>query len=339
MNDKDVKSLWKNDKESIKEYISEALTDQKTAEVERKIGYKLPDSYINLMKYQNGGKLARNFFQAKNEQGIPCRSFLIYNINGIGDDKYSSLCGRHGNDFWMSDLWGYPNIGVYIAGFFEPMRGIITLDYSKCGVTGEPEVVHLETRNKGCKKTVLAKDFETFIYGLSKKPKLVPFPFEELKVQLEEASKEAFLEMITLNKEEKICSFALLVDTEATMIFPSTNCQEFLNELIKKVPSETEYYKTEPCEWKYYGDGADDKFNKIDEIIFSYVGLLSSESQLHKFRNELIEVCVQVLEELRATHFFANAYSNAIYLTVSGSSFDLPKTKQKNINSRLNESE
>ena len=42
---------------------------------------------------------------------------------------------------------------------------MIFLDYSKCGLTGEPSVVHIDEEND-YKITTLAASFEEFIRGL-----------------------------------------------------------------------------------------------------------------------------------------------------------------------------
>lgn len=43
---------------------------------------------------------------------------------------------------------------------------MIFLDYRKCGPTGEPSVVHVDQEND-YKITFVAKDFESFIKGLT----------------------------------------------------------------------------------------------------------------------------------------------------------------------------
>ena len=47
--------FWEDSDYARKEYVLPAPTDISIAAVEKKLGYKLPGSYIELMRQQNGG--------------------------------------------------------------------------------------------------------------------------------------------------------------------------------------------------------------------------------------------------------------------------------------------
>lgn len=51
----DFTNFWDDNYYARKEYISDAPTDELIADVEKELGYKLPASYIWLMKQHNGG--------------------------------------------------------------------------------------------------------------------------------------------------------------------------------------------------------------------------------------------------------------------------------------------
>ena len=51
----DFTNFWKDSAYALKEYVSESPSDELIASVEQELGYKLPASYIWLMKQHNGG--------------------------------------------------------------------------------------------------------------------------------------------------------------------------------------------------------------------------------------------------------------------------------------------
>jgi SMI1-KNR4 cell-wall len=162
--DFDFSEFWDDSKYALKTYVSRPPSDALIAEIEGELGYKLPGSYIALMKLHNGGIPSKLNFPTDESTSWAEDHIAITGIFGIGRDKDYSLGGGLGSQFWMGD-WGYPNIGVYFADCPSAGHDMILLDYSKCGKNGEPEVVHVD-QEADYKKTFLAKDFETFIRGL-----------------------------------------------------------------------------------------------------------------------------------------------------------------------------
>ena len=51
----DFTNFWNDDEYALKEYVSNPPSDELIASVEKELGYKLPISYIWLMKQHNGG--------------------------------------------------------------------------------------------------------------------------------------------------------------------------------------------------------------------------------------------------------------------------------------------
>ena len=133
-------------------------TDELIRSVEAELGYKLPESYIYLMKQRNGGKPKNHCFVTKD-----LKTLYLSQILSIGRDDYS-LCGRFGSRFMINE-WGYPDIGVTICHSASAGHEMFFLDYSECGRSGEPKVVYIE-QEAGCRRTVLADSFEEFINGL-----------------------------------------------------------------------------------------------------------------------------------------------------------------------------
>ncbi len=153
--------FWDDNDYALKEYVLNPVSDHYIQEIEHELGYKLPESYIYLMKKHNGG-VPRNAC-------CPCREktswaddhVAIEGIFGIGREKSSSLCGECGSQF-MIDEWHYPAIGVAICDCPSAGHDMIFLDYRECGPDGEPKVIHVD-QECNYKITELAPDFETFI--------------------------------------------------------------------------------------------------------------------------------------------------------------------------------
>jgi len=162
--DFDFKDFWSESSYSVRDYIEEFPDDEMIASIENELGYKLPASYIELMRIQNGGLVEKSCFPTTEDNSWADDHIAITGIMGIGRDKTYSVCGELGSQFMMEE-WGYPNDGVYIADCPSAGHDMILLDYSNCGKYGEPEVVHVD-HEADYKKIFLARDFETFIKGL-----------------------------------------------------------------------------------------------------------------------------------------------------------------------------
>lgn len=155
-----INDFWEDSEYALEKYVCKTLTAEEIDKVEKSLGYKLPDSYINLMKIQNGGIPKNNEIKCSNGKNI-----VITGIFGIGFDKERSLCGKLGSQFWINE-WEYPNIGIAICDTISGGHDMIFLDYRECGVDGEPKVVHIDQEND-YQITFVANNFEEFIKNLS----------------------------------------------------------------------------------------------------------------------------------------------------------------------------
>lgn len=156
----DLKNFWDDSKYAIENYVSEYPTDEVILKVEAKLGYKLPESYIYLMRLHNGGIPKRNFCQCGDDD-FPA---MIEGIYGIGSDKPYSLCGIFCTEFWVEE-WGYPHIGIATCDTPSGGHDMIFLDYSQCGSLGEPRVVLID-QEANYNVRYLAHNFEEFISNL-----------------------------------------------------------------------------------------------------------------------------------------------------------------------------
>jgi len=162
--DFDLSDFWEKSDYAQRTYVSEPPTQALIASIEEELGYKLPASYIALMKSQNGGMPKNRAFPTQEPTTWAEDHIAISGIFGIGRDKAYSLCGELGSQFMMEE-WDYPDIGVYFADCPSAGHDMICLDYRKNGREGEPKVVHVD-QNEDYKITFLAENFESFIKGL-----------------------------------------------------------------------------------------------------------------------------------------------------------------------------
>lgn len=162
--DFDFTGFWDDNDYALKEYVSDTPSDELILEIEKELGYKLPASYIYLMKQHNGGIPNNICFPTKTPTSWADDHIAISGIFGIGREKTYSLCGELGSQF-MIDEWGYPSIGIAICDTPSAGHDMVFLDYSKCGADGEPAVVYIDQEND-YKITFLAENFEEFIKGL-----------------------------------------------------------------------------------------------------------------------------------------------------------------------------
>jgi SMI1-KNR4 cell-wall len=162
--DFDFTNFWDDDEYALENYVEECPSDQMINSIEQELGYKLPASYIELIKIHNGGIPKNCCFPTTKKTSWAKDHVMISGIMAMGRIKNYSLCGNMGSQF-MIDGWDYPAIGVYICDCPSAGHDMIMLDYSNCKEGEEPKVVHID-QELSYKKTFLAKNFETFIRGL-----------------------------------------------------------------------------------------------------------------------------------------------------------------------------
>lgn len=162
--DFDMDSFWEPSDYAFKNYVGTSLTDKAVATVEQELAYKLPKSYVEFMRFQNGGIPRRTNHRTKERTSWSCDHIAVTGIYSIGGDKPNSLLGTLGSHFWVEE-WGYPPIGVYFADCPSAGHDMVCLDYRACGPQGEPQVVHID-QEWDYKIVLVNENFEAFIRGL-----------------------------------------------------------------------------------------------------------------------------------------------------------------------------
>lgn len=160
----DLAAFWEDSDYARREYLEVPPTPETIAAVEAELGYRLPASYVALMRSRNGGIPVDRCFPTDVPTSWAGDHVAISAFKGIGFAKPWSLCGGLGSRFRI-EQWEYPDIGVYFGDCPSAGHDMIALDYRACGPTGEPGVVHVDQEGD-YRITPLAPDFETFVRGL-----------------------------------------------------------------------------------------------------------------------------------------------------------------------------
>src|SRR5262245_16445597 len=142
-------------------YTGPPLTEAMVADVERSLGYRLPQSYLRLLRAKNGGAPKR-----------PCHPTggTGWSDNHVRVTSIVAIGGRWGIDSeefgtrHMIRTGGFPEIGIIVGWTPTAGHDAIMLDYSECGPRGEPRVVHVDAESG--ESEILAPNFEAFLRGL-----------------------------------------------------------------------------------------------------------------------------------------------------------------------------
>jgi hypothetical protein len=155
---------WDDSEYALREYVSPVPSDGMIEQIQARLGYRLPGSYIAVMRRHNGGIPKARCHPAPTPTTWANDHVAVHGMFGIGDALGHSLCGAAGSGFWI-DEWGYPPLGVYFADCPSAGHDMIALDFRNCGPQGEPHVVHVD-QERDYAVTVLATTFAQFVCGL-----------------------------------------------------------------------------------------------------------------------------------------------------------------------------
>ncbi|MDO8330674.1 MAG: SMI1/KNR4 family protein [Fluviicoccus sp.] len=138
-----------------------SLTIEMVRHAEKKLGYKLPESYLRVLRMRNGGYVTPVSFDTGYEIPGQGRFIVLPELFGIGYRE--AIDGEYGSSYFIKE-WGYPDIGVVIS---SEGHTAIMLDYSECGPTGEPAVTFVDVEWSDGPHTVRVADtFEDFFLRL-----------------------------------------------------------------------------------------------------------------------------------------------------------------------------
>ena len=146
--DFDLTKLFDHDSEYGKSYVFGELTDEMIARAEQTLGYKMPASYIELLKVQC--MISDEFDES-----------WLTTIYGIGPtaDTYSSLEERFEN--WKEE-WEYPDIGIPFGETQSAGHDMYFMDFGTVDENGEPRIVLIDNEMDNS-VTVVADNLVEFI--------------------------------------------------------------------------------------------------------------------------------------------------------------------------------
>lgn len=154
-------SFWQDFFDGSDYYTGPPLTDAMVADVERTLGYTLPQSYLRLLREKNGGapKCQCHPTAGTSWSDNHVRVMSLFGIGGRWGVDSREFGTRH-----MIQEAGFPEIGIIIGWTPTAGHDAIMLDYSACGPQGEPRVSHVDAESG--ESEVLAPTFEAFARGL-----------------------------------------------------------------------------------------------------------------------------------------------------------------------------
>jgi hypothetical protein len=125
--------------------------------VEKKYNLKLPSSYIDFLKKQNGGYINYAIFPTLRD------TIKIESISGIqGNKKFKDVDILEESAYYIKE-WNLPKKLLFLSGDGHWWIG---LDYRKLNKDSEPTISFIDTEEKI--DTIISNDFQEFINNLQK---------------------------------------------------------------------------------------------------------------------------------------------------------------------------
>ncbi|OWA34936.1 hypothetical protein B9G55_14435 [Saccharibacillus sp. O16] len=143
----------------------EEVTDERIAQVENLLGYKLPADYISLLRIRNGGCPVNTCVPVGEPDSVDEGYLILTGICGIGGQW--GLDSEDLGSRFMIEEWGYPDIGIVFGECPSAGHDAMMLDYRECGPQGEPAVIHVAVEmDEEPEILPLASSFGEFVRAL-----------------------------------------------------------------------------------------------------------------------------------------------------------------------------
>ncbi|WP_242903856.1 SMI1/KNR4 family protein [Actinomadura terrae] len=152
--------------EEIDLYTGPELGPALVGRAEKRLGYRLPRRYVEVLFERNGGVLKNRSYPTGFPTSWAPDHFAVDVLLGIGGEWGIDSPSGMGSACLIRE-WGYPDIGVVV--FMTPSAGhdAVMLDYSGCGPLGEPAVAYVDEDRV---PRPVANSFHEFIERLVQEP-------------------------------------------------------------------------------------------------------------------------------------------------------------------------
>ena len=129
-------------------YTFPPFTEEILEKTEKAIGWKLPKSYVALLKIINGGRINYDIFEES----------WLEAIYGVSLEE-GGLVDMFDN--WINE-WQYPNIGIPFGQTQSAGHDMYFMDFRSIDKNGEPRIVHIDNEFDN-EITVVADNLEDLL--------------------------------------------------------------------------------------------------------------------------------------------------------------------------------
>ena len=128
----DLNRLFDSESEYGKKHLFDDLTEELVSRAEETMGYKLPESYKELLRFRNGGSI--------NSELDESWLAAIYGI-ATDPDNFYGLEAMYDN--WKNE-WEYPDIGIPFGETASAGHDMYYMDFRVTDENGEPRIVRID---------------------------------------------------------------------------------------------------------------------------------------------------------------------------------------------------
>lgn len=136
---------------------------------QKAFGYKLPESYVNLLKISNGGAPLLRYVKTDVKTSWAKDHILIIDLKGIKTNSNGTI-DLQDSDYWAQQILEQPTTEFFVISD-TPSGGhdVLMLDYRNCILPeDEPTVVHMDNEYKN--PITIASNFDDFLNRLYHDP-------------------------------------------------------------------------------------------------------------------------------------------------------------------------